>query len=112
MVSPSHRNTTTHDLTDLAQPVLAISPNIDQVIGGYHHQDRFFFADEQVADIAAVVTGRILARGGTGWRLRGTRPSTVLPRVWICGQMHYEFPDDWQWRRFALPRQPSAAGRS
>ena len=98
------------DLTDLAQPALAACPQIDQVIGGYHHQDRFFFADEQVADIASAVTGRILVRGGTGWRLRGDRPSRMLRRAWINGQIHYEFPDDWQWRPFALPRQPSTAG--
>lgn len=97
---------TTADLSDLAQPVLAVSPNIDQVVGGYHHQGRFFFADEQVVDIAAALTQRTLARGSSGWRLRGDRPSHLLPRVMINSEVHYQFPEDWRWAPFVLPRQP------
>jgi hypothetical protein len=84
--------TTTHDLTELARPVVAASPHLDEVIGGHHHEDRFFFADEQVSDIAAAVTGRTLARGGTGWPLRGDRPSRLLRRAWINGEMHSSSP--------------------
>ena len=87
-----------HDVSDLVRPALAICPRIDEVVGGYTDGKVFFFADEQVADIAKAAGPRLLHRSGRGWRQRLPIPQT-LTRHLIHGQLHYQFPEDWHWRQ-------------
>jgi len=85
------------DVTDLVRPALASCSRVDEVVGGYTDGTRFFFADEQLTDIARAAGGGVLFRSPAGWRQRGATPQ-ALPRHIIHGQLHHQLPDDWHWR--------------
>ncbi len=67
-------------------------------MGGYTDGTRFFFADEQLTDIARAAGGGVLFRSPAGWRQLGATPQ-ALPRHIIHSQLHYQLPDDWHWRQ-------------
>lgn len=96
------------DITDLVRPALACCPQIDDVVGGYTDGTRFFFADEQLTDIARAAGGGVLFRSSTGWRQRGATPQALTRHV-IRGELHYQLPDDWHWRQ--VRPQPARHGR-
>jgi len=96
------------DVTDLVRPALGSCPRVDEVVGGYTDGTRFFFADEQLTDIARAAGGGVLFRSSTGWRQLGATPQ-ALPRHIIHGQLHHQLPDDWHWR--PVSPQPARHGR-
>lgn len=82
----------------IAEPVLATSPHVPLLVGGYRLHDRFYFADDELAEIARHSTGPRLVRTRSGWQeSHATQPPTVLPRTTIAGQPHHLLSEHWAW---------------
>jgi hypothetical protein len=109
---PSVRRLAVDDLTEHAQPVLAVCPAIAGWIAGYSSGGRFFFADDDISEIAQAVRRGRLTRLGQHWRERdpagGLGP---LPRVLIADEIHFELGPHWRWTPHVLQSQRAAGDR-